>query len=76
MYVLGIDVSTTATKAVLVGEDGRVRGIGTDHLWEQSRQHRPEVDGLTGASYAEFVFHTDPWRPQPARCAYRARYAT
>lgn len=29
MYVLGIDVSTTATKAVLVGEDGRVRGIGT-----------------------------------------------
>ncbi len=29
MYVLGIDVSTTATKAVLVAEDGRVRGMGT-----------------------------------------------
>ena len=27
--VLGIDVSTTATKAVLVAEDGSVRGIGT-----------------------------------------------
>ena len=27
--VLGIDVSTTATKAVLVGEDGRVVGIAT-----------------------------------------------
>jgi len=27
--VLGIDVSTTATKAVLVGEDGTVRGTGT-----------------------------------------------
>jgi xylulokinase len=28
-FVIGIDVSTTATKAVLVGEDGAVRGIGT-----------------------------------------------
>lgn len=28
-HVLGIDVSTTATKAVLVGDDGIVRGIGT-----------------------------------------------
>jgi xylulokinase len=28
-YVLGIDVSTTATKAVLVDEAGEVRGIGT-----------------------------------------------
>ncbi|MBA2721121.1 MAG: xylulokinase [Chloroflexi bacterium] len=28
-HVLGIDVSTTATKAVLVNEGGRVRGIGT-----------------------------------------------
>lgn len=28
-HVLGIDVSTTATKAVLVDEGGRVRGIGT-----------------------------------------------
>ncbi|HEV7810880.1 MAG TPA: xylulokinase [Candidatus Limnocylindrales bacterium] len=27
-FVLGIDVSTTATKAVLVGDDGRVRGTG------------------------------------------------
>jgi xylulokinase len=27
--VLGIDVSTTATKAVLIGEDGTVRGVGT-----------------------------------------------
>jgi len=27
-FVLGIDVSTTATKAVLVGEDGTVRGTG------------------------------------------------
>ena len=28
-YVLGIDASTTATKAVLVGESGTVAGIGT-----------------------------------------------
>jgi xylulokinase len=28
-FVLGLDVSTTATKAVLVGDDGRVRGTGT-----------------------------------------------
>jgi len=28
-FVLGIDASTTATKAILVGEDGTVRGIGT-----------------------------------------------
>jgi xylulokinase len=28
-YVLGIDTSTTATKAVLVGDDGRVVGIGS-----------------------------------------------
>ena len=28
-YVLGIDVSTTATKAVLVDETGTVRGVGT-----------------------------------------------
>ncbi len=27
-YVLGIDTSTTATKAVLVGEDGAVAGVG------------------------------------------------
>ena len=27
--VLGIDVSTTATKAVLIDEDGAVRGVGT-----------------------------------------------
>ena len=27
--LLGIDVSTTATKAILVGGDGAVRGIGT-----------------------------------------------
>ena len=27
--VLGIDVSTTATKAVLIDEDGSVRGVGT-----------------------------------------------
>ena len=27
-FVLGIDVSTTATKAVLISEDGAVRGIG------------------------------------------------
>ncbi len=27
--VLGIDVSTTATKAVLVDQDGRVKGVGT-----------------------------------------------
>src|SRR5262245_47513556 len=28
-FVLGIDVSTTATKAVLIAEDGTVRGTGT-----------------------------------------------
>ena len=28
-FVLGIDISTTATKAVLIGEDGSVRGTGT-----------------------------------------------
>ena len=28
-FVLGIDASTTATKAILVGEDGTVRGTGT-----------------------------------------------
>ncbi|HEX5823977.1 MAG TPA: xylulokinase [Candidatus Limnocylindrales bacterium] len=28
-YVLGIDVSTTATKAVLIDETGTVRGVGT-----------------------------------------------
>ena len=27
-YVLGIDVSTTATKAVLIDEHGAVRGVG------------------------------------------------
>jgi xylulokinase len=29
-YVLGLDISTTATKAVLIDGDGRVAGIGTD----------------------------------------------
>jgi xylulokinase len=44
-FVLGIDTSTTATKAVLVGDDGRVVGIGTSEypydvpqpLWSEQR---------------------------------------
>lgn len=46
-HVLGIDVSTTATKAVLVSESGEVRGIGqaeygfsTPHpLWSEQDPH-------------------------------------
>ena len=37
-FVLGIDVSTTATKAVLVDSDGVVAGIGTaEYAFEQPR---------------------------------------
>ena len=37
-FVLGIDVSTTATKAVLVDRDGAVAGIGTaEYAFEQPR---------------------------------------
>ena len=38
-FVVGIDVSTTATKAVLIDPDGRVVGIGTAEYAVQSPQH-------------------------------------
>src|SRR5262245_62631532 len=55
-YVLGIDVSTTATKAVLIDEHGAVRGVGVSEygydtprpLWSEQD---PAVwwDGAVGA---------------------------
>ncbi|HET7182407.1 MAG TPA: xylulokinase [Candidatus Limnocylindrales bacterium] len=44
-FVLGIDVSTTATKAVLVAEDGTVAGIGTaEYGFDQPRPLWAEQD--------------------------------
>ena len=43
--VLGIDVSTTATKAVLVDEDGRVAAIGVaEYGFEMPRPQWSEQD--------------------------------
>ncbi len=37
-FVLGIDTSTTATKAILIGEDGRVVGVGSSAYDYQTPQ--------------------------------------
>ena len=37
-FVLGIDASTTATKAVLVDESGAVAGVGTSEYGYESPQ--------------------------------------
>ena len=61
-YVLGIDASTTATKAVLVDESGTVAGIGTaEYGFEVPQPLWSEQDPRL---WSEGAASADPGRPR------------
>ncbi len=58
-YVLGIDLSTTATKAVLVAEDGLVAAVGVSEYDSQAPQPLwSEQDPATWWQAARAAIHS------------------